>query len=66
VGWRLAVCGSFLLLYLGPMKAQKDGEMMSCWADLLPGLVASLECPCLDLDFDGAVSATVCLPLGEA
>jgi hypothetical protein len=32
----MTVCGSFLLLWLGPIQAQKDERMLSCWTHLFP------------------------------
>jgi hypothetical protein len=35
-GLALSCGGAFLLLYLGPARAQRDGAMESCWVDAFP------------------------------
>lgn len=44
-GVAVAVGVSFLLLALGPAKAQKDGAMMSCWLGFFPDWSRPLSVP---------------------
>ena len=57
--------GSFLLLYLGPMKAQKDGEMMSCWLTYFPDWSRPWSVPGWTITSTAAVVRYCLPPLGE-
>jgi hypothetical protein len=65
-GLALAVCGSFLLLYLGPMKAQKDDAIMSCWTSYFPDWSRPWSVPLWMLTSTASVVRYCISPLGEA
>jgi hypothetical protein len=61
----LALCGAFVLLYLGPVTAQKNERMFRCWADNFPDWQAGWSVPLLMVQRLSEVCRYACEPVGN-